>query len=54
MPQSELLITPSTKGILENLRGVPAIDDVNISRSDIEANLSAFKFKCMEDIDATN
>ena len=48
---SELLITPSTKGILENLRGVPAIDDVNISRSDIEANLSAFKFKCMEDID---
>jgi phosphoribosylaminoimidazole-succinocarboxamide synthase len=47
----ELLITPSTKGILENIPGVPAVDDVNVSRADIEANYSAFKFSSVEDID---
>ncbi|GLP94781.1 phosphoribosylaminoimidazolesuccinocarboxamide synthase [Paraferrimonas sedimenticola] len=47
----ELLITPSTKGILENIPGVPAVDDVNISRSDIDNNFEAFKFQSKEDID---
>ena len=46
----ELLITPSTKGILEGIPGVPEVDDVNISRSDIENNHAAFKFKSHEDI----
>ncbi|MDA7795069.1 phosphoribosylaminoimidazolesuccinocarboxamide synthase [Porticoccaceae bacterium] len=46
----ELLITPSTKGILEGIPGVPEVDDVNISRSDIENNHAAFKFKSLEDI----
>merc|ERR1711904_511524 len=40
----KLLITPSTKGILEGIPGVPAVDDVNISRSDIEKNCKAFNF----------
>jgi phosphoribosylaminoimidazole-succinocarboxamide synthase len=40
----KLLITPSTKGILEGIPGVPAVDDVNISRSDIEKNYKAFNF----------
>ncbi len=47
----ELLITPSTKGILENIPGVPAVDDVNISRRDIDANFEAFKFRSVADID---
>jgi phosphoribosylaminoimidazole-succinocarboxamide synthase len=46
----ELLITPSTKGILKGIPGVPEVDDVNISRSDIENNHSAFKFNSLEDI----
>lgn len=46
-----LLITPSTKGILQGIPGVPEIDDVNISRADIEKNLEAFSFKSPEDVD---
>merc|ERR1719440_2489588 len=47
----KLLITPSTKGILKGIPGVPEVDDVNISRSDIEKNLGAFGFKSMDHID---
>ena len=47
----ELLITPSTKGILTGIPGVPEVDDVNISRTDIENNFSAFKFNNIDDID---
>ncbi|EKX37759.1 hypothetical protein GUITHDRAFT_154874 [Guillardia theta CCMP2712] len=47
----ELLITPSTKGILTGIPGVPEQDDVNISRSDIENNYEAFNFKSTADID---
>jgi phosphoribosylaminoimidazole-succinocarboxamide synthase len=46
----ELLITPSTKGILKGIPGVPEVDDVNISRSDIENNHEAFEFNSLEDI----
>ena len=46
----ELLITPSTKGILKGIPGVPEVDDVNISRRDIEKNSSAFKFRNQNDI----
>jgi len=47
----ELLITPSTKGILEGIPGVPAQDDVNITRANIEENASAFNFSNPADID---
>ena len=47
----ELLITPSTKGILTGIPGVPEVDDVNVSRTDIEANYKAFQFKSTQDID---
>jgi phosphoribosylaminoimidazole-succinocarboxamide synthase len=47
----ELLITPSTKGILEGIPGVPAVDDVNITRADIENNFEAFKFSTAADVD---
>ena len=46
----ELLITPSTKGIIKNVAGVPEVDDVNISRSDIANNLAAFNFLKAEDV----
>jgi len=47
---SDLLITPSTKGILKNIPGVPEVDDVNITRLDIEKNFSAFRFNSPDDI----
>ncbi|SIO95080.1 phosphoribosylaminoimidazolesuccinocarboxamide synthase [Vibrio spartinae] len=46
----ELLFTPSTKGILKGIPGVPEADDVNISRQDIAANYAAFNFRQPEDI----
>lgn len=46
----ELLITPSTKGILEGIPGVPAVDDVNITRQNIEDNFAAFNFRNKDDI----
>lgn len=46
----ELLITPSTKDVMRGLEGVPEIDDVNISRADIERHWQAFGFNCPEDI----
>ena len=46
----ELLITPSTKGILTGIPGVPEADDVNVSRADIENNYASFKFRNVEDI----
>jgi phosphoribosylaminoimidazole-succinocarboxamide synthase len=47
----ELLITPSTKGILKGIPGVPEADDVNITRANIEDNFEAFNFRSREDID---
>ncbi|GAB3093441.1 phosphoribosylaminoimidazolesuccinocarboxamide synthase [Aestuariicella hydrocarbonica] len=46
----ELLITPSTKGILTGIPGVPEVDDVNITRADIENNFAAFNFRSADDI----
>lgn len=48
----DLLITPSTKGILTGIPDVPEADDVNISRKNIEDNFSAFNFAKYEDISA--
>ncbi len=47
----EILITPSTKGIMKGLDGVPEADDVNISRADIERHYQAFNFQQPADID---
>ncbi len=48
---SEILITPSTKGVLRGLPGVAEIDDVNVSRKNIEDSFSEFNFKNPTDID---
>lgn len=47
----ELLITPSTKGVLTGIPGVPEADDVNITRQNIEDNYAAFNFADKRDID---
>ncbi|KUJ83398.1 phosphoribosylaminoimidazolesuccinocarboxamide synthase [Microbulbifer flavimaris] len=47
----ELLITPSTKGILRGIPGVPEADDVNITRADLENHFAAFNFRSRDDID---
>ena len=46
----ELLVTPSTKGILKGIDGVPEADDVNITRANIEDNFAAFNFNSADDI----
>jgi phosphoribosylaminoimidazole-succinocarboxamide synthase len=40
----ELLITPSTKGIMQGIPGLPEKDDVNITRQQILDNWTAFGF----------
>ncbi|WP_295801535.1 phosphoribosylaminoimidazolesuccinocarboxamide synthase [uncultured Microbulbifer sp.] len=46
----ELLITPSTKGILKGIPGVPEADDVNITRNNIVDNFAAFNFRRADDV----
>lgn len=47
----ELLITPSTKGIMKGLDGIPEADDVNVSRADLVRHLKAFNFRSEADLD---
>ncbi|WNZ57152.1 phosphoribosylaminoimidazolesuccinocarboxamide synthase [Microbulbifer sp. MKSA007] len=47
----ELLITPSSKGILKGIPGVPEADDVNVTRKNIKDNFEAFGFRNAGDID---
>ncbi|KPZ59893.1 Phosphoribosylaminoimidazole-succinocarboxamide synthase [Pseudoalteromonas sp. P1-13-1a] len=45
-----VLITPSTKGIIEGVVDIPPVDDVNITRANITDNLNVFNFKSAEDV----
>ena len=47
----ELLITPSTKGIMRGIPGVPEADDVNVTRQQLIENWQAFKFQSIADVD---
>ena len=47
----QLLITPSTKGVMEGIPGVPAVDDVNVSQETLREHWSAFKFSQPSDVD---
>ncbi|KJY81560.1 phosphoribosylaminoimidazole-succinocarboxamide synthase [Vibrio galatheae] len=49
-PLPELLMTPSTKGILKGIPSVPEADDVNITRQNIVDNFAAFNFSKAEDV----
>ncbi|HAS6375786.1 TPA: phosphoribosylaminoimidazolesuccinocarboxamide synthase [Vibrio vulnificus] len=46
----DLLMTPSTKGILKGIPGIPEADDVNITRQNIADNFAAFNFSSADDI----
>ncbi|EAR56689.1 putative phosphoribosylaminoimidazole-succinocarboxamide synthase [Photobacterium sp. SKA34] len=46
----ELLMTPSTKGILKGIPNVPEADDVNVTRDDLVNNFAAFNFRNADDI----
>ena len=46
----ELLCTPSTKGILTGIEGVPEKDDVDVTRQQITDNHEAFEFRSIEDV----
>jgi len=46
----EVLITPSTKGIITGVADIPEVDDVNITRENITNNLSVFNFKSEDDV----
>ncbi len=46
-----LLMTPSTKGALAGIPGVPAADDVNVSRDQLLAHSEAFGFAEPADVD---
>lgn len=46
----QLLITPSTKGILSGILGVPEKDDVDITRQQILDHFEAFAFKTPDDV----
>lgn len=48
----ELLITPSTKGILKGIPGVPEKDDVDVTRDQIVDNYEAFAFHQPEEVKA--
>lgn len=47
----ELLITPSTKGILKGIPGVPEEDDANVTRQQIIDNYGAFGFRSANDVE---
>lgn len=47
----DLLITPSTKGILKDIPNVPEVDDVNITRQDLLNNYASFNFQAKSDVD---
>ncbi|WP_286268716.1 phosphoribosylaminoimidazolesuccinocarboxamide synthase [Thalassotalea hakodatensis] len=47
---ANLLMTPSTKGILKGIPGVLEADDVNITRENIVDNYQAFNFQSTDDV----
>ncbi len=47
---SKLLITPTTKGTLSGIPGVPEKEDANLTRAQIKNNLSKFGFRTITDI----
>jgi len=46
----QLLVTPSTKGIIRNIADIPELDDFNITREQILDNYQAFGFRSVDDV----
>ena len=48
---SGILVTPSTKGVMRGLAGIPEADDTNLSRAQLTQHWRAFGFRSPDDID---
>jgi len=48
---ADVLVTPSTKGVLCGIPGVPEVDDVNVSRDTLYSHPAAFHFESTDSID---
>ena len=48
---SETLVTPSTKGVIRGVPGIPEADDTNVSRSQLLAHWEVFGFRSVDDVD---
>jgi len=46
----DTLVTPSTKGVLAGLAGIPETDDTNVSKAQLEQHWQAFGFRAPQDI----
>ncbi|MFK7911730.1 MAG: phosphoribosylaminoimidazolesuccinocarboxamide synthase [Akkermansiaceae bacterium] len=46
----QLLITPSTKGVMVGIAGIPEKDDVDVTREQILQNHEAFAFRSVDDV----
>jgi phosphoribosylaminoimidazole-succinocarboxamide synthase len=44
-------MTPSTKGVMSGIPGVPEVDDVNVSQATLKTHWAAFKFREQEDVE---
>ena len=47
---SETLVTPSTKGVMRGLPGIPEADDTDVSRAQLDAHWQAFGFRNKDDV----
>lgn len=47
---SETLVTPSTKGVMSGLPGIPEADDTNVSKDQLLAHWQAFGFHSADDV----
>ena len=48
---SETLVTPSTKGVMRGLPGIPEADDTNVSKEQLVTHWQAFGFHSVEDVE---
>lgn len=48
---NETLVTPSTKGIMRGLPGIPEADDTNVSQAQLMEHWQAFGFRTQDDVE---
>ena len=48
---NETLVTPSTKGVMRGLAGIPEADDTNVSQAQLTEHWQAFGFRARDDVE---
>ncbi|MDG2037377.1 MAG: phosphoribosylaminoimidazolesuccinocarboxamide synthase [Luminiphilus sp.] len=48
---NETLVTPSTKGVMRGLAGIPEADDTNVSQAQLMEHWQAFGFRARDDVE---